>query len=152
MARGGGTVFDVDLAPSSAKAVPVLTAIAGAAAVVEVDDGDTAAREELDLKVESGCDVRRRSSVDEHDERRQLVGRSGIARIHRGVVEAVRDQAVGTREVDRLCHRDVALVQLQLCRAAQDLSVARVELELDDRRGLCRRGGREDESTAVTPD
>jgi len=50
--RGGSAVFDVDLPPTSAKPVAIFTAVAGAAAVVEVDDGDAAAREELDMKVE----------------------------------------------------------------------------------------------------
>src|SRR5207249_1215966 len=45
-------VMDVDLAPAAAETLAELAPIAGAPAVVDVANGDAAARQELDLELE----------------------------------------------------------------------------------------------------
>src|SRR5438105_2000604 len=75
--RRGSTVLDVDLAPAPAQAVAVLASVAGAAAVVEVDERDAAAREELHGEVERRLRVGRRPAVHVHEQRGQLVLRAG---------------------------------------------------------------------------
>ena len=61
--RGRHAIVDIDDAPLSVEAAAVFTSVAGAAAVVHVDDGDPAAGHELLVEVERGRSVRRRAAV-----------------------------------------------------------------------------------------
>ena len=68
------------------------------------------------------------------------------------VIEAVGREAVGACERDGLRKGQVALVQLQLARAPQYPPVARLDVDLHDRRQFARRRRREDELAAVAAD
>src|SRR6266540_2664747 len=127
--RSRGAVLYVDLSPTAAEPVTVVTSVACAAPVVQIDDRDAATREELNSEVERCRDVRRRSAVDGDDEGRQLAGRADELGILRRVVEAVRRQTVCAGEIDCLRNGEVTLVELELCRPSRDALLSRLEVE-----------------------
>src|SRR3972149_4502590 len=88
-------VIDVDLTPASVQPLAIRAAVPGAAAVVHVDDREAPAGEVLDLEVELGDGLPRRTTVALHDERRPFtVGGDRVA-VGRRVVVRVRDPALG---------------------------------------------------------
>ena len=102
VAGGSHAVVDVHDAPSAFEGLAELASVAGASAVVDVDHGDAAAREQLDLEVERVVRVGGGAAVRKHDERRQLTVRSGHVRVRGPVEERVGDAAARTRERDGL--------------------------------------------------
>src|SRR6266508_2036144 len=72
----GSAVLDVHVAPPASQPVLVRTAVARASFVVEVDERDAAAGEELCGEIEGGRHVGRWTTGDRHHERRQLARRS----------------------------------------------------------------------------
>src|SRR5262245_31146728 len=52
IAHGCRAVLDVDLAPAAAQAIAIFASVAGAPAVVEIDESDAATRVELDVEIE----------------------------------------------------------------------------------------------------
>src|SRR5581483_743821 len=74
--RRRDAICPVDLAPAAVEEAPVLAPVAGAAAVVHVDDADPALREVLDIEPEMRRHVRGRAAVARDLERRGLVVRA----------------------------------------------------------------------------
>ncbi len=106
-------------------------AVAGAAAVVDVQVGETPAGPELDAEVEIGGRHAGRAAVALDDQRWLLaLGRNRLRRGWR-VEDAVRLSAVRRRPADRLRDRDRALGDVDLHRISQGGVVARLEVERD---------------------
>ena len=137
VARRRSAIRDVDDTPLSAQEVAESTPVAGAAAVVDVDDGDPTRGEKLDLVVEHGLCVRGRSTVDVYDERRELALGRGEVRVRRWIEEPVRLASV-TRVGDRFGHRDERRVDPLFGLPPDDLDVAASRVDHDDRRSLGR--------------
>ena len=89
-----GAVPHVDHPPLPLQAFPVVTAVPGGAAVVDVEDADPARRPELVAPVEGAGGERRRTSVRQHHDRGQLARRRRERRIGRRVVPGM-DVALG---------------------------------------------------------
>src|SRR5207247_6788594 len=89
-----GAVLDIDLAPAAAQAVAIFAPVSRTASVVEIDDGDTTAGEELDRQLERIRHVGRRAAVHMDEQRRLLVVGAQVVAIPGWVVERVRGQAV----------------------------------------------------------
>ena len=100
--RGGSSVLDVHLAPAMAQPVAVRAAVPGAATVVDIDDREPTACEELKVEVERRRIVRSRAAVHEDDEWRQFPLRSRELGVRRRIIEAIRGSAVATRKGDEL--------------------------------------------------
>src|SRR5690606_11406669 len=94
------------------QASAVLGAEAGAAAVVDVHDGEASRRPELDPAIEGRIRRRDRAAVPDDDERWQLPGRATVIRVVRRVIERVRGAPAGSGELDRLRRGDEAGVEL----------------------------------------
>ena len=76
-AGAGDAVVDVDDAPLALEALAVVAAVAGRAAVVDVEDREAAAREQLDASAaKRGRGLRGRAAMARDDERRQLARRA----------------------------------------------------------------------------
>ncbi len=125
-ARGVDRVVGVHDAPLAAQPVAVLAPVARAAAVVDVDDGEAAAGEELDLDRQPCGDVRRRAAVDAHHQRRALALRRREVRVVRRIEQRVRAAAAGRRVVERARDGDVGGVDEFLGVAALSTSSAPV--------------------------
>ncbi|MNQ80275.1 hypothetical protein D3C85_952470 [compost metagenome] len=83
MADHRACIFDIDITPTQMQRLPVGTAIAAAASVVEVGHSESALRPILDARVEHRIARRRRAAVDEHHQRWfRFAG-------HRGIEETV---------------------------------------------------------------
>src|SRR5437868_4914896 len=74
-----GTVLDIDEPPAAIEALPVLAPVAGAPAVVDVDDGIAPAGEELEAGGIAGECRRGRTAVRRDDQWRQLALRRFVA-------------------------------------------------------------------------
>ena len=98
-------VLDVDHPPLALQQVPVGPAVAGGAAVVDVDHGEPPAGPELDAELELAPGRAGRPAVDVDQQRRLLPVRPHVVRVRRRVVEGVGGPSTGAREVDRLSGR-----------------------------------------------
>ncbi len=104
---GGHAILDIDDAPLTAQPLAILAAIAGRAAVVDVDHADAAAGEVCVLEIEQRRRRRRRPAVHEHDEGWQFAGRRlrvrvvwrGYVRMHIAAVRAFEGRRVRARQV-----------------------------------------------------
>src|SRR5690606_41113653 len=73
--RAVDAIFNVSDAPVVAEALAVGAAVAGAPAVIDVEDSKAAARPVLAIQAQVGGGRRSWAAVTGHDERRQLPGR-----------------------------------------------------------------------------
>ena len=105
--RAGDAVVDVDDPPLELEALAVVLAVAGGAAVVDVEHRVAAAGEQLEARREPGEGGRGRAAVARHDERRELAGGTDERAVGRRVEVAEGRPAAGRRELDVLRDRDV---------------------------------------------
>ena len=81
-------------------------AVAGRAAVVDVDQREAAAGPEVDVQAQARVGRRGGAAVARHDERRPLALRRDEVGMRRRIVEGVRGAPVRARELDRLRSRE----------------------------------------------
>jgi hypothetical protein len=110
--RDVDAVLYVQDAPVAVEVGAVGAAVAGATPVVDVDDGEAAAREELDAQFQPDTRVAGRTRVRLHDQRWSLPGWSSDGVVGRRVVGGVHCAAVAGRDLEALGNRDIAGVQV----------------------------------------
>src|SRR5690606_5636250 len=141
----GDAVLHVDDAPFAVQAGAVRAAIAGAAAVVHVEDGEAPAGPELPRHAERRRRRPGRPAVALHDQGRQLALRRREVWVHRRVVEAVRRLAVLARPAYRTGDGDRVRVDGDVPRAAQVLPLAGFDIQPHHAAGIGRARAEEDD-------
>src|SRR5207244_12881952 len=99
---------DVDPAPWTVRAMALRAPVTGRAAVVHVDQRETAAGPVLILERIGRTRRAGRPAVTVHDQRRLLALRRLVILVARRVVEGVRGQTLLARKLDRLRDAEVA--------------------------------------------
>ncbi len=133
MARRVDRIVDIDHAPLAVQSLPIGAAIAAAAAVVDVDHREAAARPVLDQQFQRGIGRIGRAAVTGYEQRRPGAFGSLEIRVHRRIEKRMREVAAFSREADRLGHRDIGGIDLHAARGAQHAMRAVFEIERDDR-------------------
>ena len=138
VARGGDAVGHVDDAPRAVQPRAIGAPVARAAAVVDVDDGEAAARPELGLDVERVGRAAGRAAVRADEQRRSLVVGRRLAGVGGGVEERVGRRAAGRREGDLARDGDPGGFEVPPAGGGDDLLASGLEIDHDDRLALCR--------------
>ncbi len=135
------------------QAFAVGAAEARRAAVIDVDDAETARRPVEDLERVLGRRVGGGAAVDRDDQRRQLALGALVVGVRRRVEEGVRGAlaavGIGRRELDRARDRDHPRLQRLALERVQNLIGAGGEIAAHDRRRQLRTVGAEDDLGAA---
>ena len=116
----GYAVVHVQDPPTAPQAVAVGAAVAGGAPVVDVGHGEAAAGPVGDGQLELGPDRAGRTSVGQHQQRRQLAVGSPVVGAGRRVDDGIRHLTAGRGKGERLGLREPAGVNPEVPRPAQD--------------------------------
>ena len=100
IARALDAVIDIDDAPASVQPFSIGAAVARAAAVVDVEDGDAAAGPILDRIFERRRARRSRAAVDDDEQRLLFIQWRGVIAVFWRIEIRVRGQTVGGSEFD----------------------------------------------------
>ena len=139
-------VVHVHHAPLPLQAPAVLPAVAGAPAVVDVEDGDAPAGPVLGAQDEGGGGGGGGAPVALDQERREVAGgRLGVT-VGGRVVEGVGRLPPGGGERDGAGDGEVGGVNADVAAAAQDVVATGLGVDADEGRGLVRGAGVEDDA------
>src|SRR5262245_7714331 len=137
VARAIHTIIYINDTPFIFQAIPILSAISGAAAIVDIQDSKASAGPILNGQTLRRCHRRSWSTVTLNDQRRQLVARGLVVRILRLIEERVRGQTLLGRKLNRARNRKVRRIKIEIVRPTQCFKSSRVDLQSND----CGRGG-----------